>query len=97
MVQIPLITPELRDFSLALALCPDHAAVDRAVRRYTPAVAGFLFITRNVEQGIADGICKVDSSVDIRVCPYFYLSQYVSSCIANLDQVMEEKRKELGG
>jgi hypothetical protein len=95
-VQSPLLTPELRDLSLALALAPDDAAVERATKRYAPAVAGFLFATRDIAKGFADGICKVDDTIDLGVCPYFYLSQYVSSMISKIDDFMEDKRVEEG-
>ena len=96
LVQQPLITPDLRDFSLALALAPDDAAVERATKRYVHAVAGFLFATRDIERAFADGICKVDDKVDLGVCPYFYLSQYVSSMISNLDDFMRDEVDEDG-
>jgi hypothetical protein len=95
-VQVPLLTPELRDLSLALALAPDDAAVERATKRYAPAVAGFLFATRDVAKGFADGICKVDDTVDLEVCPYFYLAQYVLSMINNLDDFMRDEVDEDG-
>ena len=94
--QSPMLTSELRDFSLALALAPDDAAVERATKRYAPAVAGFLILTRGIEKGFADGVCKVDDTVDLGVCPYFYLSQYVMSFIENSDAFFRDEVDEDG-
>jgi hypothetical protein len=93
-VQVPLLTPELRDLCLALAIAPDDAAAERATKRYAPAVAGFLFATRNIGVAYCDEIHKVDESVDIRLCPYFYLSQFVSSIFDSLEKVSKEMREK---
>jgi len=89
-VQAPLFSREFRDLALALATCPDDAAVGRAIQRYAPAVAGLLFLTRDVEHQFSDDICKLDKTVDIGVCPYFYLSQFALSMISSIEVAMRK-------
>lgn len=93
-IQAPLFSHEFRDLVLALATCPDDAAAGRAIKRYAPAVAGLLFLTRGAEHQFSDDICKLDKEVDTGVCPYFYLSQFALSMIDTIDGEMERRRRE---
>ena len=93
-VQSPLFSREFRDLALALAICPDDAAAGRALKRYAPAAAGILFATRGAEHQISDDICKLDKTIDTKVCPYFYLSQFALSMIETIDGEMERRRQE---
>jgi len=86
-VQQPLLSSEFHDLAVALAVAPDDAAAERAVIRYAPAVAGLLFATRDVEHQFSDDIVKLDSTVDVAVCPYFYLAQFALSIIDSLRAV----------
>ena len=95
-VQVPLMTRELRDLALALELCPTPEAAKQAMKRYAPAAAGFLFSTRDV-----DRIAKIYSSNDREdekggVCPYFYLGRYVESGIDEIDRFYREEVDEDG-
>ena len=95
-IQQPLITPDLRGLCDVLALCPDDAAAERAVKRHVHAVAGFLFASRDIAGAFESGRytnCEVPNQ---EICPYFYISRYVSSQIDMIDDFMREKREEEG-
>ena len=92
-VQVPLMTPELRDFCDALAICPDDAAAERSTKRFSPAVAGFLLLSRDIAGAFSSGQYTNYEVVDSGLCPYFYIARYVGSRLESIDDFIREKRE----
>jgi hypothetical protein len=80
----PVVSPVLRELADALILCPDDAAAERALRRYSAGWPGFLFLAQRVGAWLDNGTCSFEGLTDKGVCPYFYLATFVSSFIDSL-------------
>jgi hypothetical protein len=95
-VQQPLMTRELRDLSLALALSPTADDAKRAMKRYAPAVAGLLFASRDIDRIASFYSSSGREDEKGGGCPYFYLARYVELQIEEIDRFYREEVDEDG-
>jgi len=90
-IQQPLMTRELRGLSLALALSLTADDAKRAMKRYTPAVAGFLFSSRDIERIASFYSSSGHADEKGGGCPYFYLGRYVELQIEEIDRFYRDE------
>ncbi|HEY1660871.1 MAG TPA: hypothetical protein VGI03_00485 [Verrucomicrobiae bacterium] len=95
MPQGSIDSPELRNFCLELALCPNDAAADKSIKRFATCVSQFLLLTIGFARQDVSNIETSPSTNEQKATPYSAIALYALSAFDQVDAFWQDKKRGL--